>query len=58
MLRFPVIGPGLARDSHLASEASALSLDFLTGRRGAWRDPGERGEGRQRVRCLQESLSC
>ena len=44
--RFPVMGPGLAHDSHLAREASALSLGFLTGRRGGWRDPGENLGGR------------
>ena len=46
---FLVIGPGLARDSHFASEVSALSLGFLTCKAGGWRDPGEkqgaRGEG-------------
>ena len=43
--RFPVIGPGLACDSPLANEASALSLGFLTGRRGVWRDLGENQRG-------------
>ena len=30
----------------MAKEASALSLGFLTGRRGGWRDRGENQEAR------------